>query len=229
MSRVQYKRNVLIVGKTGAGKSTIANIIIGKDEFKVQHSVSSVTRKTKHAKVSIATEDCQYNIKIIDTVGLFDTGIKTNQATIDEIKQYFRDYIPEGISLILFVFKEGRFTPEERATFDFIIKNFDRDISDISALIVTNCDHKSERARKEYIDDIKSNDVTKSIADFVTKGIYAVGFPKLEDIDEEWRPMYEKKIDKDKKQLQDLVHGSSEMRLARELFDDSFWTRCVIL
>ena len=61
------------------------------------------------------------------------------------------------------------------------------------------------------------------------KGVYAVGFPGLDDIEEEWRPMYQKKIDKDKQQLRELVYGSGEMRLSKELFQDAFWNRCAIL
>ena len=36
----------------------------------------------------------------------------------------------------MFVFKRGRFTTQERATFDYFIKHF-KDIKDISALLMT--------------------------------------------------------------------------------------------
>lgn len=226
-----YQCNVAIFGKTGAGKSTVANAIAGADRFKVKTSVSSATEGSKYC-ISSYKDDVNghvYNVKIVDTVGLFDTGKKTNKQIINEMKTFFCRHVPEGISLILFVFREGRFTPEERETFQLIIDNFAQDISDISALIVIGCDSKGSKARDGVIKEFETNDVTRDIAALMKEGIYPVGFPPMEEIDEDMVENMTKKIETDKKTVIDLVKKNHELRLAEEMFSMSFWEKCSIL
>lgn len=222
--------NIVVLGKTGAGKSTVANSIVGQQLFEVGTSVRSVTRGIRNGEAKFTEDDVEYNIKLIDTVGLFDTGGKTNEQAIDEIKKHFQNRVPEGVNLILFVYREGRFTREEKDTFDFIIKKFSSEISEISALVITNCDTKSDRARENVKDEFCENTVTKPIADFVKKGIFVVGFPKLDDVDDEDKPRMEEKMEKDRKKLQALVRScEGEPRLSKDLFSNSFWEKCHIL
>lgn len=227
---LQERRNIIVLGKTGAGKSTVANTILGQEVFPVSTSVQSVTRRIRRGEAKFTAHNVEYNVKLIDTVGLFDTGAVTNTTTIEEIKTFFREKVTEGVHLVLFVFKEGRFTPEERDTFDFIIKKFSREISEISALVITNCELKSEKARQAIESEFRDVPTTKHIADFVKQGIYVVGFPKIEDIEEEFRPMMEQKVEADKNKLKMLVQScDSEPKLAKEIFKDSFWDKCCVL
>ena len=176
-------RSVMVVGKTGAGKSTVSNAIVGENPlFKVSGSVSSCTDKCKHCDVEYTEGDTQYRLRVIDTVGLFDTGPQTNKETIEELKQYLLDNFSKGINLILFVLREGRFTFEERNTFKFLQQNFCEEISAISALVLTNCEMKDEATRSKIIQEFRSNEMTKPTAEFLKAGIYPVGFPSAEDL-----------------------------------------------
>lgn len=223
-------RNVVILGKTGAGKSSVANAIVGRNEFTVVQSVGSVTKTTGHAEIQANYRGRKYDVKVVDTVGFFDTGVVTNQATIDSIRTYINEYIPEGINLLIFVFREGRFTPEERKTFEYIQEKFGSEISEISALIVTNCENFSENAREKVKKDMKENPVTKDIARFMKKGVYTVGFPDVKEIDPRMRPMFEDKIKQDATEIQNLIFKSQYTQLSRQrLQDDSFWSKCIIL
>ena len=40
-----------------------------------------------------------------------------------------------GINLVLFIFKKGRCTPEEKKVFDFIVQHFSKQISAVCALV----------------------------------------------------------------------------------------------
>lgn len=214
------KRNVIVLGKTGAGKSSVGNALIGKYKFEVKGSVSSVTTGTEVKVEEFYHDETKYVVKVIDTVGLFDTGgALSNDKIMTDLKTNLMESVPEGVSLVLFVMKEGRFTQEEKNVFDIIIKEFTSDISEMSALVITNCDAKGSAARQGIISTFRNDTTTKQTAEFMKKGVFAVGFPDLDTMDEDEKPLYSKKMQKDRDALQQLVFESGKMRLASKLFD----------
>ena len=238
-------RNVMVVGKTGAGKSTVSNAIVCKGneglKFEVSSSFSSCTTNCDHCVVQITEGSTIYKMKVIDTVGLFDTGSLTNEDTIAELKKYLQEHFNKGLNLILFVLKEGRFTNEEKKTFQFLQQNFCDEISAISALVMTSCDMKDELARSKLIQEFRSNELTKPTAEFLKAGIYTVGFPPAEDYESlpaVIKAYQQECIDKDREKLLHLIKQSSEQRLTEELkpvvekYEEaavSAWNRCTIL
>jgi len=225
---VIQKRNIVVLGKTGSGKSTIANKVSGTTSFKVSSSIESVTRKASHTEVEVLSGHVKYNFKIVDTVGLFDTHVK-NSSVMQDVKLYFRDKVPEGVNLVLFVFKNGRYSPEEKETFEYLIENFRDDISQISALIITGCEDLDDTGRKNLVEEFKTNAITAPVAKFMGKGIYPVGFPDTTNMKEKVRQVYEADMVGDIEKVRTLVIESGEMRLGKEIFDDGFWKRCSIL
>lgn len=235
---VAEKRNVIVIGKCGAGKSTVANCITGTNRFAVSSGLDGNSKDTmaKHAEVELATNGCKYVIKVVDTVGLFKPGIasharKANKGGLRQVMQYIRDTSPEGVSVILFVFREGRFTREEDAAFKAIMDIFGNNISEMSALVITNCENLSEEERKVLVREFKTEDRTAQIARFMGKGIYPVGFPNITEMRAPLRDAYKEGIEADTKTLRQLIIESGEMRLPRELFDESSCSgiRCSIL
>lgn len=225
---VIQKRNVVVLGKTGAGKSTVANKIVGKDLFKVgERSASSVTEHPSVKEAVFTHDGIQYTFKTIDTVGMFDTGKKTHEEIFREAKTFFRERVPEGVSLVLFVFKEGKFTPEERKTFEILIKNFGEEkIKDISALVVTCCENMTPNARTALVEELKSNEVTKPITSFMQKGIYPVGFPNLDEVDPRIKVVHEETAKQDAETLHKLIRNSEDkMILSKDILTESFWEK----
>lgn len=75
-------RNIILIGRTGNGKSTIANVLINetdregnfkdfKEFFKESERSVSETRKTDMKKL----EEDGLKYRIIDTVGIGDTSL----------------------------------------------------------------------------------------------------------------------------------------------------------
>lgn len=213
---IKKERNILLLGKCGAGKSSVANHIIGDEHFEVTDSMLAVTSKTQMARAVLILPTVKYNLHVIDTPGFFDS-MRTSREVIQEIKTFFKSNISEGVHLILFVLRCGRFTPEDSTTFCYIMDGFKgQDIYSISALVITCCEDKNARERERIISEFTTHQMTKDIAKFMKKGIVCVGFPRLDEVDEELREVYRRKAQKDTEQLHALIKESNNIRLQRQ-------------
>lgn len=224
------KRNVVVVGKAGVGKSTVCNSILGYEKFEVSSGLDGVTKNVKHGEMEFTDSGVQYFFKVVDTVGLFDPASakhaeKSNKEAIQRIKTYARKTISEGVSIILFVFREGRYTREESDTFDSFFENFGDDVSDISALVMTGCEQYDEKARLKKVHDFRQNRRTARVARFMGKGIHLVGFPDTSKMKPVFKDAYQEGIETDKRRLIRLIMDSGEMRLSKELFEEKFWNK----
>ena len=226
MSSVSIIENrcVVLIGKSGAGKSTVANMLAGHNPmsqdppFKVSNKVLvSVTREVSHKMIEFSEGNIVYRVTVIDTVGLFDTEAEGNDIIFEKIEEYFKEYI-DGINLILFVFKKNRFTKEEREVFSFIRSKFDQEISPISALAVTACEQDDADAREEFVEEFQSDPTTRDIARQMTRGIYPVGFPPLLKMKPALQAFYSDIMEEDRKTLMNVIIQSKKAHLTRRLF-----------
>lgn len=233
------ERNVIVVGKTGGGKSTVANMILetkSKDPpFKISDSnvADSATTEAQAAMgVLQTTGEHHYSVKVVDTVGFFDTKGMSNKQVINDTKQFIKDQVPIGLNLVLFIYKNGRWTRDEQETFNFITKHFKEEVSAISALIVTGCDGFSDTQKQAIIDEFK--DSKPDIANFMQKGIYPVGFPDLSKLKESLREPYKADMKADQETLRALIYSCDELKLRREILGETIWEKaaqigCTIL
>ena len=66
------------------------------------------------------TNDCKFNVALVDTVSVADTRFSQKQNPQDRVKKGIKKI--ESVNLILFVSKLERYTKQERDSFETAMK-----------------------------------------------------------------------------------------------------------
>ncbi|KAF2069384.1 hypothetical protein CYY_009298 [Polysphondylium violaceum] len=124
-------KTILVVGKTGTGKSTICNIIVDKDIFPEGEYGVSMTKESKSE--TIHHNGVNYIIK--DTCGLGDTSL-TEREVLDRMASTFSSSTLSSIHQIIYVFN-GKFSQQEIFTYKLLKTIFGQDVAHITTIVRT--------------------------------------------------------------------------------------------
>ena len=208
MAAEHATRRIILLGKTGVGKATLANRITGTSEFKVHDDLESITRNPVFSEpVQVESPDqVRYTVQLLDTTGLVNESGITKEQVVQQIKTSYLEKGGEGDALVIFVVAYGRFTDEEWDIFRYVIKKLSTaNLSVASALVVTKCEDLSEEARDNLVLEIRHSAQTGPIVQNMYKGIHPVGFPDIAKLKPELSDAYEDGMKRDEETLHQLL------------------------
>ncbi|XP_051745294.1 GTPase IMAP family member 8-like [Ctenopharyngodon idella] len=140
-------RRIVLLGKSGFGRSSAGNTILGQKVFISERSVTSVTCESSEARANVSGR----SVSVVDTPGFFHTEIKTEEL-IKEIGRSVYLSIPGPHAFLIVIRVIDTFTEQEQLIPQIIKIMFGEEVLKYSIILFTHGDQLEGDSEKDLIE-----------------------------------------------------------------------------
>jgi hypothetical protein len=178
------QKNILIIGRTRTGKSTIQNLLVNPMAVPTDISLVSETREPSFR--SFMLPKVKLLLNIIDTPGVYE---RHNDESMRRSEEIILASITKCVNaeitkfhMACFAFSMGAgIQKDDIEALKLFINHLGPDVSENSCLIITRCEMKTASQRERLKRELSEDTEFKKIRPYFKKGIFFTGSLNYDD------------------------------------------------